>query len=131
MPPVSAQCQPTCTNAHLCYRLRPKVDNYQLSVASGMGHNLNCSLFERLVLGGFPHATLGTQHRMHPNISSLIKHTYPALQDHSGLLEREPVKVGLCRWAVGLRSDLTSQLHDGSERASAQQVRCSCVARRC
>lgn len=63
-------------------QLRPKVDNYQLTVQAGQGHTLNVSLFERLVLAGFPHSTLAVQHRMHPSISSLIRHTYPALQDH-------------------------------------------------
>jgi hypothetical protein len=64
-------------------QLRPKVECYELSVQAGRGHTLNVSLFERLVLGGFPHATLAVQHRMHPEISALIKHTYPSLQDHS------------------------------------------------
>jgi hypothetical protein len=39
-------------------QLRPKVETYELSVQAGTGHSLNVSLFERLVLGGYPHATL-------------------------------------------------------------------------
>jgi hypothetical protein len=39
------------------------VDNYQLAVQSGSGYKLNVSLFERLVLAGFPHATLEVQVR--------------------------------------------------------------------
>ena len=61
-------------------QLRPKVDTYELSVQAGRGHSLNVSLFERLVMAGLPHTTLEVQHRMHPDISSLIKHTYPVLQ---------------------------------------------------
>lgn len=61
-------------------QLRPKVESYHLSVQAGRGHTLNVSLFERLVLSGMPHTTLAVQHRMHPDISKLIKHTYPALQ---------------------------------------------------
>ncbi|KIY98958.1 NFX1-type zinc finger-containing protein 1 [Monoraphidium neglectum] len=72
-------------------QLRPKVDNWELAVQSGNGYNLNVSLFERLVLAGFPHATLGVQHRMHPDISRLIKHTYPALQDHPSVAGHPPV----------------------------------------
>ena len=61
-------------------QLRPKVESYELSVQAGRGHTLNVSLFERLVLAGMPYTTLAVQHRMHPDISRLVKHTYPALQ---------------------------------------------------
>ncbi|KAF8065342.1 P-loop containing nucleoside triphosphate hydrolase protein [Lyophyllum atratum] len=63
-------------------QLRPKVNNYKLTVEKGEGYNLNMSLFERLVLKGYPHGTLVAQHRMRPEISSLIRHlTYPDLLD--------------------------------------------------
>jgi superfamily I DNA and/or RNA helicase len=40
------------------------------------------SLFERLVLKGYPHEELTEQHRMRPEISALIRHlTYPDLVD--------------------------------------------------
>lgn len=57
-----------------------QVEHYPLSVQSGNGHDLNISLFERLVVQGFPFATLSVQHRMHPGISNLIKHMYPGAQ---------------------------------------------------
>ncbi|KAI9831934.1 MAG: hypothetical protein M1819_004656 [Sarea resinae] len=70
-------------------QLRPKVNNYALTVEKGDGYNLNQSLFERLVLSGFPHTTLSKQHRMCPEISSLIRHlTYPDLQDAPKTLGR-------------------------------------------
>ena len=63
-------------------QLRPKVNNYALTVEKGDGYNLNQSLFERLVLAGVPHTTLSLQHRMSPEISSLIRHlTDPELRD--------------------------------------------------
>ncbi|KAG7444044.1 P-loop containing nucleoside triphosphate hydrolase protein [Guyanagaster necrorhizus] len=63
-------------------QLRPKVNNYQLTVEKGKGYDLNRSLFERLVLKGYPHHTLVAQHRMRPEISALIRHlTYPDLLD--------------------------------------------------
>ncbi|PGH26481.1 hypothetical protein AJ80_01795 [Polytolypa hystricis UAMH7299] len=63
-------------------QLRPKINNYNLSVEKGDGFDLNRSLFERLVLNGFPHTSLSKQHRMRPDISCLIQHlTYPDLQD--------------------------------------------------
>lgn len=63
-------------------QLRPKVANYKLSVEKGAGYDLNRSLFERLVLKGYPHQTLSAQYRMRPEISDLIRHlTYPDLID--------------------------------------------------
>ncbi|KAF5840888.1 P-loop containing nucleoside triphosphate hydrolase protein [Dunaliella salina] len=72
-------------------QLKPKVEHYPLSVQSGMGHNLNISLFERLVNQGFPYATLSVQHRMHPCISSMIRPTYPDLTDHATTHGRKPL----------------------------------------
>ena len=61
-------------------QLRPKVNNHRLSVEKGERYDLNRSLFERLVLKGFPHQTLAEQHCMRPEISSLIRQlTYPDL----------------------------------------------------
>lgn len=66
------------------YQLRPKCTEYALSVESGLGYNLNLSLFERLVRKGAVHLhTLTTQWRMRPCISELIRSTiYPNLRDH-------------------------------------------------
>lgn len=72
-------------------QLRPKVNSYALSVEKGDGYDLNRSLFERLVLAGHPHATLTNQHRMCPEISSLVRHlTYPELLDDKKTLKRPP-----------------------------------------
>lgn len=69
-------------------QLRPKC-SYELSVEQGDGFDLNRSLFERLVLKGFPHVTLTQQHRMRPEISSMIRHlTYPDLTDAKSTLDR-------------------------------------------
>jgi hypothetical protein len=70
-------------------QLRPKC-SYELSVDKGDGYDLNRSLFERLVLKGFPHKTLKQQHRMRPEISSLVRHlTYPDLKDADSTLKRK------------------------------------------
>ncbi|KKZ62783.1 hypothetical protein EMCG_02894 [[Emmonsia] crescens] len=62
-------------------QLRPKA-HYDLSVEKGDGYDLNRSLFERLILKGYPHQTLYQQHRMRPEISSLVRQlTYPNLVD--------------------------------------------------
>jgi AAA domain len=62
-------------------QLRPKV-HYDLSVEKGDGYDLNRSLFERLILRNYPHQVLFQQHRMRPEISSLVRElTYPDLID--------------------------------------------------
>ncbi|KAJ6024726.1 AAA family ATPase [Penicillium herquei] len=74
-------------------QLRPKVNNYKLSVESGDGLDLNRSLFERLIAKGFPHTALTTQHRMRPEISRLVRQlTYPDLQDSDRTRERPTLR---------------------------------------
>ncbi|KAL4807516.1 P-loop containing nucleoside triphosphate hydrolase protein [Aspergillus unguis] len=76
-------------------QLRPKINSYALSVEQGSGYDLNRSLFERLVLSGYPHSTLAKQHRMVPEISSLVrKLTYPDLLDAEKTMDR-PAPRGL------------------------------------
>jgi hypothetical protein len=74
-------------------QLRPKINNYQLTVEQGDGYDLNRSLFERLILQGHPHTTLRKQHRMHPDISLLVRSlTYPELEDDPKTSDREAVR---------------------------------------
>ncbi|KAG0159823.1 hypothetical protein PDIDSM_7350 [Penicillium digitatum] len=77
-------------------QLRPKINSYSLSTEKGDGYDLNVSLFERLIRAGFPHTTLSKQHRMCPEISSLIRNlTYPELEDDEKTKSR-PWPRGLC-----------------------------------
>lgn len=48
------------------------MEQYSLRVESGRGFDLNISLFERLVKGGYPHTTLELQHRMPPEVRQAI-----------------------------------------------------------
>jgi hypothetical protein len=74
-------------------QLRPKVENYQLTAVSGAGYNLDCSLFERLVLSNLSSVALEVQHRMRPSISSIIRaQTYPSLRDHDSVRDFPNVK---------------------------------------
>ena len=74
-------------------QLRPKINNYEFTVEKGTGYDLNRSLFERLVLKGFPHQTLANQHRMRPEISALVRAlTYPELLDHSSTIDRPSIR---------------------------------------
>lgn len=74
-------------------QLRPKINNYKLTVEMGDGYDLNRSLFERLILQGHPHTTLRKQHRMHPDISFLVRElTYPDLEDDPKTSTRESIR---------------------------------------
>ncbi|EGO56093.1 hypothetical protein NEUTE1DRAFT_146869 [Neurospora tetrasperma FGSC 2508] len=74
-------------------QLRPKINNYALSVERGDGFDLNRSLFERLILEGAPHTTLRKQHRMVPEISLFPRElTYPDLLDGPGTSGRPHVQ---------------------------------------
>ena len=74
-------------------QLRPKVNSYPLQVESEQGYDLNRSLFERLVLKGFPHATLTQQHRMRPEISALVRElTYTELTDAASTNDRDDIR---------------------------------------
>lgn len=73
-------------------QLRPKINNYALSVEKGDGFDLNRSLFERLINQGAPHATLLKQHRMVPEISVFARElTYPDLLDGPGTSGRPEI----------------------------------------
>jgi len=89
-------------------QLRPKVNNYNLTVEKGDGYDLNRSLFERLVKEGHPYRALSKQHRMRPEISALIRHlTYPNLADGPGTGYRPPIR--------GLQNTVIFIDHDHSE----------------
>ena len=94
-------------------QLRPKVNNYALTGERGEGYDLNRSLFERLILAGFPHTSLLQQHRMCPEISSLVRGlTYPHLLDAPATLNREPIK--------GIRNRVVFIDHRNPELAASQ-----------
>jgi hypothetical protein len=74
-------------------QLRPKC-RYELSVEKNDGWDLNRSLFERLIRRGFPHVTLSAQHRMRPEISSMVRHlTYPDLTDAISTKDRDDLRI--------------------------------------
>jgi AAA domain len=80
-------------------QLRPKAEVYKLQVESGDGYCLNRSLLERLVTQQppLPSVSLLVQHRMRPEICSLIREIYPGLQDHYTVHNRPGI--------LGLKSD--------------------------
>ena len=86
-------------------QLRPKCQNYSLTVESGRGFDLNISLFERLATV-LPVSMLRVQHRMHPEISSVPRLvTYPELEDAEAVRDH-PLPTGLDSRLVFLDHDI-------------------------
>ena len=88
-------------------QLRPKA-HYDLGVEKGDGYDLNRSLFERLIIKGYPHQTLSEQHRMRPEISDLVRQlTYADLTDAPSTIGRPPLR--------GFQDNLIFVNHDHAE----------------
>ncbi|CAL1544827.1 unnamed protein product [Lymnaea stagnalis] len=69
-------------------QLRPNPTVYLLAKKFG----LEISLFERLIKNGVPHVLLKEQHRMRPEISKIMQHIYPELQNHLSVFEYARVR---------------------------------------
>lgn len=70
-------------------QLKPNPTVYELAKK----FNLETSLFERMINNGIPHHQLKLQHRMRPEISSLlVPHIYRELRDHPSVFEYEDIK---------------------------------------
>ncbi|XP_062603583.1 NFX1-type zinc finger-containing protein 1-like [Saccostrea cucullata] len=88
-------------------QLRPSINNYQLSKT----HKTDVSLMERLVMNKMPYVCLSQQHRMRPEISSMLTPTiYKNLQDHSSVLSYDHVQ--------GMKHDIFFLNHKNQESQS-------------
>ncbi|KAF2649460.1 P-loop containing nucleoside triphosphate hydrolase protein [Lophiostoma macrostomum CBS 122681] len=110
-------------------QLRPKVANYSLTVEQGGGYNLNVSLFERLVHAGVSHTTLSKQHRMRPEISSLVRSlTYPELEDAYSTKGRPPLRgfqddvIFVSHHHPELNADNIAERRDESSKSSKENM---------
>ncbi|KAL4221266.1 NFX1-type zinc finger-containing protein 1 [Mactra antiquata] len=88
-------------------QLRPNPNVYSLA----KNYHLDISLFERMVKLGRDYSTLNLQHRMRPQISSIVRHIYPDLQDHESVEEYPNVK-GVCA-NVQLINHIERESRDG------------------
>ncbi|CAK7215191.1 hypothetical protein SBRCBS47491_002399 [Sporothrix bragantina] len=89
-------------------QLRPRYNNYALTVEKGDGYNFNMSLFERLIRQGCTYTTLHKQHRMHQDISVFPRAlTYPELLDAPSTLTRAEI--------IGLRDRVVFVHHEHPE----------------
>lgn len=110
-------------------QLRPKVNNYNFQMEKGDGYDLNVSLFERLIHAGYPHTTLLKQHRMCPEISTLVRQLmYPELQDDEKTQNRPPPR-GLQDRVMFIQHDQPeaefgriSDLRDGETNQSKRNI---------
>jgi hypothetical protein len=110
-------------------QLRPKVSNYSLTIERGEGYNLNVSLFERLVHAGVPHATLTKQHRMRPEIASLVKQlTYPELENADTTGGRPALRgfqdnvIFISHKSPEINADKIADRRDGDAKSSKENV---------
>jgi hypothetical protein len=108
-------------------QLRPKVNNYALTIAKGDGYDLDMSLFERLVNAKVPHTTLNKQHRMRPEISSLVKKlTYPELEDADSTMARPALRgfqdnvIFISHNHPELNADRIADRRDGGAKSSKE-----------
>ncbi|KAK1901087.1 NFX1-type zinc finger-containing protein 1 [Dissostichus eleginoides] len=70
-------------------QLRPSATVYELA----RNHNLEMSMFERLVKMGLPYVRLDYQHRMRPEIARLLTpHIYEELENHPSVFNYENIK---------------------------------------
>ena len=98
-------------------QLRPKINNYALSVEKGDGFDLNRSLFERLILQNAPYTTLMKQHRMAPEISEIPRRlTYPGLVDGPKTADRPDI-LGLQDRVIFVHHEH----HEGNETKLAER----------
>lgn len=105
-------------------QLRPKVNNYSLTVEKGDGYNLNVSMFERLILQGHHYTVLQEQHRSHPEISHYARLlAYPHLQDSPKTLTRESLR-GLTNRVIFVNHDHREEEIEGvAERRDPSMAR--------
>ena len=69
-------------------QLRPTPAVFELAKK----YKLDVSLFERMVKVGIPCERLSVQHRMRPEIATLMKHIYKDLENHRSVEEYEDIK---------------------------------------
>lgn len=75
-------------------QLRPRVNVVSLQRQSGAGLDLNVSLMERMIGAGFPVKALCVQHRMHPEVASLVRglELYAQLEDAPHVATHPPIR---------------------------------------
>jgi len=102
-------------------QLRPKVETHALTISAQQGHNLNLSLFERLIVEGLGHKTLQLQHRMRPEIAAIARHmTYPELRNHPAVETRGALR--------GLAANVVFVNHTHHEEEVNEDDEVSCMS---
>lgn len=112
-------------------QLRPKVQSYPLQVVSGRGLDLDRSMFERLVIhSDLEPSVLTVQRRMRPEISLLIKGTYPDLLDHD-CVSAYPNVAGMSKNVIFLDHSMPEETRtDGGSFKNPYEVdMCVCIAK--
>ncbi|XP_033759736.1 LOW QUALITY PROTEIN: NFX1-type zinc finger-containing protein 1-like [Pecten maximus] len=84
-------------------QLEPKPSVMQLALK----YNLSLSMFERMLNNGIKNHCLQRQHRMRPEISSLVRGIYDVLEDNENVLQYEHI--------MGVRKDVFFINHNQTE----------------
>lgn len=87
--PVSVACMESLQHLILVGDHKQLQANCSVKELEGKPYSLEVSMFERLVNNKMPFRTLLKQRRMMPEFRQLIQPTYPQLEDHPSVLERE------------------------------------------
>lgn len=69
-------------------QLRPNPTVFDLA----QHYSLDVSLFERMVKNGMPFSRLRLQHRMRPEIATMVNHIYGDLENHESVMHFDNVK---------------------------------------
>ena len=91
-------------------QLKPNPNVYKLATK----YCLDLSLFERMINNGVPCDTLEIQHRMRPEISSLMTHIYPSLKDDESVMKYPSV--------MGVSQNLFFLTHSHHEKHDMEMV---------
>ena len=97
-------------------QLRPKPNHYELEKK----YKLDISLFQRLIENGIPHVTLTVQHRMRPEIASLIHPAiYPELRNGPRAIKHAQHRIsGVSHSVFFLHHECPEEKHNPNESMS-------------
>ncbi|CAL1540381.1 unnamed protein product [Lymnaea stagnalis] len=100
-------------------QLRPKPTVYELA----KNYGLEISLFERFIKNKVPHVVLKAQRRMRPEISKLMRHIYPDLEDDPSVCHYENINgVGKNVFLINHQEQETAVV-EGCSKANAHEAR--------
>ncbi|XP_034232981.1 NFX1-type zinc finger-containing protein 1-like isoform X2 [Thrips palmi] len=99
-------------------QLQPSCSHHALAGS----HNLDLSLFERLINNGLECPMLNEQRRMRPSIKKLVANIYPSLTNHPSTAGRPPVKGVDLKTPVFFINKAEPETREGTGYCHAQEA---------